>query len=689
MSTNNPLLNWNIFPQFGSIKADHVLPAMNQVIEHSLADLEQLEQSLPQTWSALLVPLERLVDRVTRTWGLVTHLHNVRNSPDLRAVHGQAQPLVVNFFIRLGQSKPIYKSLQNLTQSPEFTNLSQALQRTITLLLLDATLQGVGLADQERQRFNQLSQELASLTTTFANNVLDATKNYALTLNEQDQVAGLPQDALALAAATAKDHGHEQANPKNGPWVITLDLPSFMAFMQHAQNRALREQVYRAYITRASFGDTDNTPVLQQILLLRQELAQILGYEHFAAMSLARKMAPNVAAIEDLLQKIQDVATDPALQDLVDLEDLAQAQGQTQELQAWDVLFWAERLKEQRFQLKDDEIRSYFSLPTVLTGLFDLSEELFKIRIQEQPGPETWHADVRYFAVYQEDQEIAGFFLDPYARPEEKRGGAWMGELVGKSVVCAPPGQNQRCPVAYINCNQRPGVNQAPSLMSFSEVTTLFHEFGHALQQMLTTVQHGLVAGIANIEWDAVELASQFMENWCYEPDILARMARHYQNDQPMPQPMQDQLLAARNFRAGSNALRQISFARIDLALHTADAKNLDPLALAQELASAILPMPPITEDRFLCSFTHIFAGGYAAGYYSYKWAEVLSADAFALFLENPQERQSQGLRFRDTILALGGSQHPMEVFKLFRGRQPDPNSLLRQEGLLSLNKDQ
>lgn len=686
MNTQNPLLHWEFFPQFSHIRPEHVVPAISQVIEQSLQELDHLEQIRPQTWHGLLVPLERLMDRVQRTWSLVSHLHNVTNSPALREAHSQAQPEVVKFFTRLGQSKPIYECLMTIKNSPDFSLLSQALQRTVCLLLRDATLQGVGLNAQDQEHFNRISQELAHLSTTFANNVLDATKAYVLTLTRPEQVAGLPETSLALAASMARAQGHTQATSQSGPWCITLDLPSFLAFMQHAQDRELREEVYRDYITRASSGETDNTSLIREILILRQEQAKLLGYEHFAAMSLAQKMAPSVQGIDELLQSIRNAATDPALDDLVDLEELARSHGQSDEIQPWDVMFWAERLKEQRFQLQDDKIRPYFSFPAVLEGLFSLAHELFAISICPKNDLETWHPHVSYFAVYNENQEeIGGFFIDPYARPEQKRGGAWVAEMVGRSTACAPAGYATRLPIAYINCNQRPGLGDAPSLMSFAEVSTLFHEFGHALQHILTTVAHGLVAGIANIEWDAVELASQFMENWCYEKNMLLRLARHYQTGEPMPMKMQDQLLAARNFRSGSNALRQVVFALTDLALHTTDPHDLDPVALAHQLGREILPLPPLPEDRFLCSFTHIFAGGYAAGYYSYKWAEVLSADAFSLFQENTQENHAlQGRRFRDTVLALGGSRHPMEVFKLFRGRDPDPEALLRQEGLLS-----
>ena len=688
MPEANPILNWEIFPDFPAITAGHVAPAMQEAVTRSIAELEALEAARPDTWHGLLVPLERLTDRVSRAWGLATHLHNVRNSPDMREAYARTQPLVVEFSNRLGQSRPVYEALTALQASPEFPSLSQALQRTITLLARDATLQGVGLAPDERARFNAISQELAELATRFTNNVLDATQAYALILHSPDDVAGLPEDSLRLAASKARARGHEEATAEAGPWAVTLDLPSFLSFMQHASRRDLREEVYRAYITRASRDEGDNLPLIRRILALRKEQAALLGFGNFADMSLARKMAPDVTRIEALLHTIREAATDPAIGDLIELGDLARDRGQSEDIQPWDVMYWSERLKEERFGLRDDLLRPYFPLPAILQGLFDLIRELFDVRIEAASDAPVWHADVTYHRVLDsEGLEIAGFYLDPYARPEEKRGGAWMDELCGRSTVCAPAGHGVRLPVAYVNCNQRPGLDGEPSLMSFQEVTTLFHEFGHALQHMLTTARHGFVAGISNVEWDAVELASQFMENWCYQRQTLSRLARHYRTGEPLDEALLEKILQARTFRSGSNALRQVSFALTDLALHTADPEGLDPLETAQAIAADILPLPPLPEDRFLCSFSHIFSGGYAAGYYSYKWAEVLSADAFGAFeesgLDDPQARRARGLRFRDTVLAMGGGRHPMDVFRLFRGREPDPQALLRQEGLL------
>lgn len=682
----NPLLDWDDLPDFKAISAEHVLPAMTHVLERSTAELLHLETTRPDSWHALLVPLERLTDRVFRTWGLVSHLQNVHNSPELRAAHAQAQPLVVEFSSRLGQSEPVFQALTRLRDDPAFSRHSHALQRTISLLLRDARLHGVGLEPEQREHFNRNVRELAELSTRFTNNVLDSTRQYALIAHHLEDVAGLPEESLRLAARMAVDRGFPEATAEHGPWAITLDLPSFLSFMQHATRRDLRETVYKAYITRASAGEHDNLPILRRILVLRREQAALLGFAHFADMSLARKMAPSVDAIQSLLGTLQGAATDPALNDLIEITELARAHGRQEDLQPWDVPYWSERLKETRFGLNEEELRPYFPLPAILDGLFSLARDLFDITIVPREVS-VWHPDVRFFHVTNAAGEpVAGFYLDLYARPELKRGGAWMDELTGRSTVCAPAGSSTRLPIAYINANQRPPLGESPSLMSFQEVTTLFHEFGHALQHMLTTARHGFVAGISNVEWDAVELPSQFMENWCFHAPTLSELARHFQTGAPLAEKKREALLRTRTFRAGSNTLRQVTFALTDLALHTApDPQTMDPIALAQSIARDILPLPPLPEDRFLCAFSHVFAGGYAAGYYSYKWAEVLSADAFGAFanIDDPEERARLGRRFRDTVLSLGGGRPPMDIFRLFRGREPDPTALLRQEGLL------
>jgi oligopeptidase A len=454
----------------------------------------------------------------------------------------------------------------------------------------------------------------------------------------------------------------------------------------------LREQLYRAFITRASSGAEDNTPLLRSILSLRQEQARLLGYGSFAELSLASKMAPDVATVERFLEELRQASFTAAQQDLEDLRNCARTVGaaEAENLCHWDLAFWAERLREQRYDFNDEELRPYFPLPRVLDGLFALVQRLFDIQIRpaDAEAP-VWHEDVRFFRVY-DDQErpIAAFYLDPYSRPAEKRGGAWMDECVGRSRILAAPGQTVRLPVAYLTCNQTPPVDGKPALMSFNEVKTLFHEFGHGLHHMLTTVDYGLAAGIHNVEWDAVELPSQFMENWCYHRDTLMGMSAHVETGESLPEELYRKLCTARTYRAGSLMLRQLYFACLDIALHHHfDPQGSEtPFDVQQRVAALTTVLPPLPEDRFLCSFGHIFAGGYAAGSYSYKWAEVLSADAFAAFeeagLDNATALAATGRRYRHSILALGGSRPPMEIFREFRGREPTTAALLRHSGL-------
>ena len=688
----NPLLLSSVFPRFDLIRPEHVVPAMQQLLTGLATALQQLEVQAQPTWEGLVEPLERLTDRLNVTWGIVGHLMGVKNSEELRQAHQTVQPDVVQFSMRLGQSLAIYQGLTALKAGPAWSSCDPAQQRIVDSLIRDAELAGVGLQGQERERFNEIQQELARLSTAFSNHVLDATKAFALTLDKPEDVEGLPSSLLQLAAQAARQAGAAAATPERGPWHITLDYPSFGPFMEHSRRRDLREQLYRAFITRASSGAEDNTPLLRSILSLRQEQAQLLGYGSFAELSLTSKMAPNVATVERFLEELRQASFTAAQHDLEDLRGCARAAdaAEAENLCHWDLAFWAERLREQRYDFNDEELRPYFPLPRVLNGLFTLAQRLFGIQIRsvDAEAP-VWHEDVRFFRVY-DDQErpIAAFYLDPYSRPAEKRGGAWMDECVGRSRTLAAPGQTVRLPVAYLICNQTPPVDGKPALMSFNEVKTLFHEFGHGLHHMLTTVDYGLAAGIHNVEWDAVELPSQFMENWCYHRETLMGMSAHVETGEPLPEGLYRKLCTARTYRAGSLMLRQLYFACLDIALHHHfDPQGSEtPFDVQQRVAALTTVLPPLPEDRFLCSFGHIFAGGYAAGYYSYKWAEVLSADAFAAFeeagLDNAAALAATGRRYRNSILALGGSRPPMEVFHEFRGREPSTAALLRHSGL-------
>ena len=688
----NPLREASDLPRFDRIRPAHVEPAIRELLEELEQELSLVERLAAPTWPALVEPLERIGDRLARAWGVVGHLMAVRNSEELRRAYESVQPDVVRFSIRLAQSPALYDGLKALRAGESFHTHDAAQQRIVDLLVRDAELAGVGLQGPARERFNEIQTELAALGTRFSNHVLDATKAFALTLREREEVNGLPPSLLELAAQAAREAGEDGATSEAGPWRITLDAPSFVPFMEHCRRSDLRERIYRAFITRAYEGALDNGALIERILCLRREEAQILGYTTYAELSLTTKMAPGVLAVEELLEELREASFLAAQRELEELRDFARCEGAAEaaELQHWDVPFWAERLREKRFAYSEEELRPYFPLPRVLEGLFALARRLFAVEIQPADGQApVWHDHVRFFRVRDETgEERAAFYLDSYSRPSEKRGGAWMDECVGRSRLLADAGRSVRLPVAYLICNQAPPVDGKPSLMSFDEVETLFHEFGHALQHMLTAVDYGLASGIRNVEWDAVELASQFMENWCYDRGTLIGLSSHFETGAPLPEELFRKIAAARTYRAGSRMLRQLFLSFLDLELHHRfDANGPgDAFAAQRRVAERNTVLRPLLEDRFVCGFEHIFAGGYAAGYYSYKWAEVLSADAFAAFeeagLENESAVRATGKSFRSTILSLGGSWAPMEVFRAFRGREPSTAALLRHSGL-------
>ncbi|MFB2837430.1 M3 family metallopeptidase [Floridanema evergladense] len=692
--TDNPLLIGKGLPPFDAIKPEQVEPAFAELLTKLEAELAQLEANVQPTWSGLVEPLDHLNDPLRWSWGVVGHLMGVKNSPELRQAYENVQPKVVQFWNKLSQSKPLYEAFKALRQSEDWDKLQPAQQRIVESAIKDAELSGVGLEGEEKERFNAIELELAELGTKFSNHVLDATKAFSLTLKTKEEIDGLPPSLLSLAAQAARAAGEENATPENGPWRITLDFPSYVPFMQHSTRRDLREQLYRAFISRASSGELNNYPLIERILELRKEQAGILGFNNYAELSLAKKMAPNVDAVEALLEELRLASYDAAVKDLAELKAFAASKNapEANDFKHWDISFWSERQREEKYAFNAEELRPYFPLPQVLDGLFSLAKRLFGVTITAADGTApVWHEDVRYFQVADETgNPIAYFYLDPYSRPAEKRGGAWMDECIVRAKIREAGTETTRLPVAYLVCNQTPPVDGKPSLMTFMEVETLFHEFGHGLQHLLTKVDYPGAAGINNIEWDAVELPSQFMENWCYDRNTLFNMAKHYETGEPLPEHYYQKLLAARNYMSGSATLRQIHFSLLDIELHdryqpggaekVTDVRN--------RLAKTTTVISPLPEDAFLCAFNHIFGGGYAAGYYSYKWAEVLSADAFSAFeeagLENEPAITETGKLFRETVLALGGSKHPMEIFKAFRGREPNTEALLRHTGLKS-----
>lgn len=662
-----------------------------------LADLEaevsRIESEADPSWEGLVEPLERIYNRIGQTWGTVGHLMGVSNSDALREAHGKMQPVMVQFSSRLGQSHTIYEKLQQLDQRTDL-DLDGPQRRILDGLIKSAVHTGVGLEGKKRERFNEIAKELAALSTEFSNNVLDATQAFSLVLTKPKEVEGLPQSALEMASESARKAGESESTAESGPWRFTLDFPSYLPFVEHCRDRSLRETMFRAHLSRASEGEFDNAELVLKILRLRQERAQLLGFDTYAEQSLDRKMAPSVEEIDRLVGELKAKAHPSAIADMAELREFAKKNGanEADDLRQWDIAFWAQRLREAKFDYTDEELRPYFSLNKVLDGLFSIANRLFGLRFDDATGETpVWNEDVRYYRVLDEAGEpLAAFYLDPFSRPADKRGGAWMDECVGRSNLFPSEDRPVRLPVAYLVCNQTPPVGDRPSLMSFNEVLTLFHEFGHGLQHMLTRVDYGLAAGIRNVEWDAVELPSQFMENWCYHPPMLRELSGHWKTSEPLPEEYVEKILASRNFRAGSGMLRQLYIGVVDMELHHRfDPNAADPDApfeLMHRILKDYSVLKPLPEDRFLNSFTHVFAGGYAAGYYSYKWAEVLSADAFSAFeevgLEDAGTLRKTGERFRDTVLARGGGQHPMEVFRDFRGREPSTEALLRHCGL-------
>lgn len=685
----NPLLQWGTIPDYTQIQAEHVGPAIAETLKQSREALAALEaKAATLSLEDLVAEVEQIGDRLSWTWGIANHLNAVRSDDAIRGAIAENQAEVVRFSSEFGQSEALYAAY-NGAEAPS----DPALRRTRELAIRDMVHAGVGLEGEARERFNDNAQALAKLGLGFQNALLDATKAWSLLLKDEAEVAGLPPSLLGAMAQSAAEHGEEGASAEAGPWRLSLDPTIVRPFLEYAERRDLRETAYRALVGRAGPegpAEHDNSGRIVEILKLRQAQAELLGFPHYAALSIDAKMAPSVEAAEALLTQLHEKSAPAAEAEMEELRAFAAAEGAEEALALWDVAYWARLQQEKRYAYSEEELKPYFAYPKVLSGLFSLVEDLFGVtfRQAERPG---WHPDVSYYEALEGERVIAGFFIDPYSRPANKRGGAWMNELRSRSNILQPQEETGiRTPIAYIVCNQAAPIGDAPSLMTWSEVQTLFHEMGHALQHMLTRVERASVAGISGIEWDAVELPSQFMENWLRLPEVLDGFARHYETDAPIDPDLLQRVLDSATFRAGSGFLRQLYFGRLDLALHSGYDPDKDGTIweVQRQIAAENTIIKPLDDDRFLCSFGHLFAGGYAAGYYSYKWAEVLSADAFAAFeeagLEDAAARQEVGKRFRDTILALGGSVTPMEAFVAFRDREPDVTPLLRHNGLVA-----
>jgi oligopeptidase A len=677
MTTNNPLLDFSGLPRYGAVTTDHITPAVDTLLaECRAADAQLTDPSIPATWNDFVEPLANVHERLERAWGMVGHLHGVLDSPALREVYNANQPKVVDYFSELGQNLALFEKYKALRASVEFGKLSRSQQRIVDHAIRDFRLSGAELADADKARYTEIQAELAKLQTRFSENVLDATNAFDKLIERKDDLAGVPDDVLEGLRAAAQRDG------KTG-WKLSLQLPSYLPVMQYADNRALREELYRAHSTRAAeFGkpELDNTPLIRRILELRADEAKLLGYHDFAEISLVPKMAEDPEQVLSFLRDLAAKSRPFARRDMDELQAFAQDELKLARLESWDIAYASEKLRAKRYAFSEQEVKQYFPEQKVLEGMFRVVQTLYGITIEPDEA-ETWDPSVRFFKVRgRHGQTIGQFYLDPYAR-ESKRGGAWMDE----AIIRRRRANGIQTPVAYLVCNFSKPVGGKPVLLTHDDVNTLFHEFGHGLHHLLSRVDEPQVSGIRGVEWDAVELPSQFMENFCWEWEVLRHMTAHIDTGEALPRPLFEKMVAAKNFQSGMATVRQIELAMFDMLIHRQfDPRGAKtPLDLLREVRAQVAVVHPPAYNRFPNSFGHIFSGGYSAGYYSYKWAEVLSADAYSLFEENGVLDPATGERFWNEILAVGGSRAAIESFKAFRGREPSVEALLRHNGMV------
>lgn len=673
---SNPLLNYTGLPAFSKIKPEHIKPAVEAVIQTCRETIEAVSKIENPTWKNFYLPQAAAGDQFSRAWSPVGHLNAVKNSPELREAYQACLPLLSEYSTWAGQHKGLYEGYLKLKNSPAFESYSLAQKKAIENSLRDFELSGISLPEDKQKRYGEISARLSELSSDFSNNVLDATMGWDIVITDESQLKGLPESALEAAKLSAESKG------KKG-YRFTLEFPSYYPVLTYCENRELREMMYKEYATRASdqgsnAGKWDNSANIDEKLKLRRELAQLLGFATYADYSLATKMAENPQQVVEFLEDLANRAKKQAKEELCALKAFAN-HACSEQLEPWDIAYYSEKQKQALYAINDEELRPYFPEDRVLSGLFELMKRIFGLRIEEKFGIDTWHKDVRFFQIYDEQGEERGaFYLDLYAR-ENKRGGAWMDDCINQKRFA--DGSLQK-PVAYLTCNFNKPIGNKPALFTHDEVTTLFHEFGHGIHHMLTQIEVGDVAGINGVPWDAVELPSQFLENWCWEEEALAFISGHYETGEPLPKEKLTQLLKAKNFQAAMFVVRQLEFGLFDFRLHLAEPREglvLDTLK-AVKAEVAIVKTPEWVRTPH--SFSHIFAGGYAAGYYSYLWAEVLSADAFSKFEEDGIFNRETGQSFLDNILTRGGSEEPMVLFERFRGRKPTLDALLRHKGI-------
>ncbi|MFC1684315.1 oligopeptidase A [Pseudomonadota bacterium] len=676
---DNPLLELTGLPPFSKIKPSHAEPAMDQLLAEGRKLVEQLlESGESPTWDSLIQPLEELDDRLGRAWSPVSHMNSVVNSDELREAYNACLPKLSEYATEMGQNQGLYAAYKAVAEGDE--DLDEAQRKVLENALRDFHLSGVDLPADKKTRFKEISQELSKLTSKFEENLLDATNAWSKLINDQAELSGLPESALGLAQQIA-----EQRDEKG--WMLTLDFPSYLPVMTYADNQALRREMYEAFSTRASdqgphAGKWDNGKVMEQILALRHELVGLLGFPNYAERSLAKKMARSPEEVIGFLQDLAKRSHTQAQRDLDEVRGFARDEFSVETLEAWDIGYYSEKLRQSRYAFSQEELKPYFPETKVVPGLFAVVEQLYGIQISEIQGVETWHPDVRFFEIRDADGSVRGqFYLDLYAR-QKKRGGAWMDGCIDRlfTETC------DQIPVAFLTCNFSPPVGDKPALFTHDEVETLFHEFGHGLHHLLTRIDYPAVAGINGVAWDAVELPSQFMENWCWEREALDHISGHFETGESIPEELYNKMKAAKNFQSAMQMVRQLEFSLFDFRIHLEydPAKGGRIYDILNEVRDQVAVIKPPEFNRFPHSFGHIFAGGYAAGYYSYKWAEVLSADAFSLFEENGIFDRKTGQAFLSNILEQGGSKDAAELFIAFRGREPKIDALLRHNGIES-----
>ncbi|NOJ10097.1 oligopeptidase A [Vibrio splendidus] len=677
---SNPLLTFTDLPPFSQIKPEHVKPAVEQVIEECRNKIEQvLEGNTSPSWDNLVAPIEEVDDRLGRIWSPVSHMNSVMNSDELRDAYESCLPVLSEYGTWVGQHKGLFKAYKAIKASEAFSGLDQAQQKAITDALRDFELSGIGLPADEQHRYGEISKRQSELGSQFSNNVLDATMGWSKQITDVAELAGMPESALAAAQAAA------QAKELEG-YLLTLDIPSYLPVMTYCDNQALRKELYEAYVTRASdrgpnAGKWDNTEIITEQLKLRHEIARMLGFSTYSEKSLSTKMAETPDQVLGFLNDLAVKAKPQGEREVEELRQFAEKEFGVSELNLWDIAYYSEKQKQNLFEISDEELRPYFPESNAVSGLFEVLNRVFGMSVTEREGVDTWHDSVRFFDIFDATGTLRGsFYLDLYAR-EHKRGGAWMDDCRGRRITQS--GELQT-PVAYLTCNFNKPVGDKPALFTHDEVVTLFHEFGHGIHHMLTQVDAGAVSGINGVPWDAVELPSQFLENWCWEEEALSFISGHFETGEALPKEMLEKMLAAKNFQSAMFILRQLELGLFDFTLHTeydpeVGARVLETLA---DVKSKVSVLPSLDWNRFSHSFGHIFAGGYSAGYYSYLWAEVLSADAFSAFEEEGIFNTETGNRFLNNILEMGGSEEPMELFKRFRGREPQIDAMLRHAGI-------